>query len=135
MTIDQTTRNNLKNYAESLLLDHLHFVVMTNFSKIQEKNRYRNWYLGYTKIQGPVGYNGGDITSKCNWKQFDTSATEGEIFTDAFGNKFDVDKVEPDIKIEIQIFHNTGPKTFAGWLKLPSGKLSKPQPNHNSTIT
>ena len=101
--VDKTTRNNLKKYAESLLLDHLHYVVMSNFSKIQEKNRYRNWYLGYTKIQGPVGYNGGDITSKCNWKQFDTSATKGEIFTEAFGNMFDVDKVEPDIKIEINI--------------------------------
>ena len=36
MNIDQTTRDNLKKYAESLLLDHLHYVVMTNFSKIQE---------------------------------------------------------------------------------------------------
>ena len=52
--VGETTRENLKKYAVNLLLDHLLYVVMANFSKIGEHDRYRNWYLGYTSIKGPT---------------------------------------------------------------------------------
>ena len=99
MVLDNEVRTNLSKYAVELLQDHLHHVVMTNFSKLQEDNMYRKWYLGYSKIQGPE-YKGSftDIQLHLN-----SDATSGTITTEHYGEKFDADKVEPDIRYVISI--------------------------------
>ena len=98
MNISNEVRNNLLNYARNLLKDHLHHVVMTNFSKISEDNLYRKWYQGYTKIQGPHWSDHYNINF--HW---DSYATSGTIKTENFGKKFDIDKVDPDIMYQITI--------------------------------
>ena len=99
MVLDNEVRTNLSKYAVELLQDHLHHVVMTNFSKLQEDNMFRKWYLGYSKIQGPE-YKGSftDIQLHLN-----SDATSGTITTEHYGEKFDADKVEPDIRYVISI--------------------------------
>ena len=53
MTLDIDTRNELANYAVELLYDHLHNNIMKNMTMLDEKDRYYNWYHGYTKITLP----------------------------------------------------------------------------------
>ena len=86
MNISNEVRNNLLNYARNLLKDHLHHVVMTNFSKISEDNLYRKWYQGYTTIQGPHWSDHYNINF--HW---DSYATSGTIKTENFGKKFDIE--------------------------------------------
>ena len=53
MTLHNGTRNELTSYAVELLYDHLYDLVMTNLSKIEDNDRYYNWYHGYTHIDIP----------------------------------------------------------------------------------
>ena len=73
---------------------------MKNLSKLEEDNRYYNWYNGYTKLQ-PVdpGYNGFDIHYNVL-----TSATSGSVTTQHFLEKFDPELVETSIHCGVQIF-------------------------------
>ena len=48
MTLDIKTRNELYDYALELLLDQLNKEFMTNLSKLEDNDRYYNWYHGYT---------------------------------------------------------------------------------------
>ena len=98
MVLDNEVRTNLSKYAVELLQDHLHHVIMTNFSKLQEDNIYRKWYLGYTKIQGPVNKGVSYVNLHLN-----SDATSGTITTEHYGEKFDADKVEPNIRYVISI--------------------------------
>ena len=100
MTMDNGTRNELVNYALELLYDHLYETVMGNFSMLQEKDRYWNWYHGYTNIElrkfshyyiHRMTY---EVTTEANF---------GTISTPYFGESFDVDKVETDILYRIKI--------------------------------
>ena len=53
MTLDNDTRQELTEYAVELLYDHLYDIMITNMSKLEESNRYYNWYHGYTDIKQP----------------------------------------------------------------------------------
>ena len=50
MTVDQETRSKLANFANEQLYDHMYNVIMQNISKLEDNNRYYNWYHGYAKI-------------------------------------------------------------------------------------
>ena len=52
-SIDNDTRNKLKNFAIEMLYDQLYDNVMTNLSKLQDNDRYYNWYHGFTEIELP----------------------------------------------------------------------------------
>ena len=53
MTLDNDTRDELTQFAVGLIQDHVYNEVMTNISKLEEENRYYNWYRGYTAIVMP----------------------------------------------------------------------------------
>ena len=52
-TLDNDTRNELIEYAVTLIQDHIYNDALHNLSLIEEKHRYYNWYAGFTKIQFP----------------------------------------------------------------------------------
>ena len=99
MKLSNDIRTNLSKYAVELLQDHLHHVVMSNFSKLQEENRYRKWYLGYTSIQGPSWTDHYDLNYV-----LDSHDTSGTIMTEHYGEQFDADKVETDVHYDISIY-------------------------------
>ena len=103
MTLDNETREQLGNYAVRLLHDYLYDTIMKNLSLLEDKDRYYNWYHGYTEMnipqpgyQGPNGY---DIEHS-----FRTFATSGTVSTKYFGDKFDAEKVLANIKYQFYMF-------------------------------
>ena len=79
---------------------------MSNLSKLNEKDRFYNWYHGYTEIRLPFHHEFFDR------QQFyiDTTATSGEVTTQFFGEKFQPKLVEKNICI-LSLFI---PGTFTG---------------------
>ena len=99
MTLDDDTRNVLMNYAKELLYENLYEEIIKNISMVEENDRYYNWYHGYTKIEIPVDnyYDTGSVEYNVN-----TAATSGTISTKYFGDKFDADKVETNLHVNIR---------------------------------
>ena len=100
MTLDNDTRQELTNYASELLSDYLYDNIMKNMSKLQENDRYHNWYHGYTQMDLPSPSSFGD--HRLGY-QVDTSAASGLISTQHFGDKFDADKVETHLRYQINV--------------------------------
>ena len=99
ITLDNATRSELLNYAESLLSSNLDDnTLKKNLSMLTVKNMYYNWYHGLTKIQIPKPIKGYDISY-----DFSTCMTSGTIHTPFFGEKFNADKIETDIQYNINI--------------------------------
>ena len=87
MIIDNDTRLGLTNYALELLYDHMQDNIMRNLSKLEDNDRYFNWYHGYTEIILPYNTNYGiDYTVR-------TSAVSGNI-SEHFGDYFNPGKVD-----------------------------------------
>ena len=100
ITLDNDTRNELANHALELLYDHLFDHMMTNLSKLEDNERYYNWYYGFTQIELPHI----DYYSHVNY-YLHTTAISGSIFTRYFGDKFDADKVETGpLKFNVYIY-------------------------------
>ena len=100
MTLDNDTKTELTNYAVELLYDHLYDTIMTNLSKLEENDRYLNWYHGYTQIKLP--YHNKYDTGEVNFDVY-TSTTSGSITTQHFGDKFDADKVDTSILYYVKV--------------------------------
>ena len=92
MTLDNDTRDELANFAVEMLYDHLYDTIMTNISKLEDNDRYYNWYHGYTEILLPTTTSGFGLHY-----YVDTGATSGSISTKHFGEQFDASKVETNI--------------------------------------
>ena len=97
---------------------------MFNISLLYEENRFYNWYKGWTLIELP--YWGQDLSSGCADSQcaeyrlrykVQTYAISGNISTQNFGHKFDVDKIKIDCKYGLVV-----------------GPPSKHQSNENITL-
>ena len=96
--MDNKTKDELTSYALDLLYDHLYATIMKNLSKLEEPDRYYNWYKGYTEIAFPYSdYYGVDTNI------VKTAATTGTISTQYFGQKFNADKVERMLYYYIQV--------------------------------
>ena len=56
MTINNETREELSNFAMAVLQDYLQENFMANLSKIQERDRFYNWYhaVSYTHLTLPT---------------------------------------------------------------------------------
>ena len=54
---------------------------MDDLNKLEETNKYYNWYHGYTKVYEPTWEKNGDY-------DIETSATSGSISTQYFGQKY-----------------------------------------------
>ena len=50
MTVDNDTRGKLVNYAQEQLYYYLYNKIMNNLNLLQDKDRYFNWYHGYTAL-------------------------------------------------------------------------------------
>ena len=63
---------------------------LNNWTKLDEKDRFYNWYHGFTKIQ-PPSFN--EYSNNINY-YISTSATSGVVTTQYYGEKFQPDLVE-----------------------------------------
>ena len=99
ITLDNDTRNALTNYAVELLYDYMHDnTIMTNLSMLEDKDRYYNWYHGYTDIEGLFwDYDGINYFLR-------TSAISGDISTQYFGENFDAEKVETMLYYKVYVY-------------------------------
>ena len=88
MTLDNKTRNELYDYALELLLDHLNKEFMTNLSKLEDNDRYYNWYHAYTQLTVH------QKSSKYMRYTINTSAKSGTIATNGFGRAYDAEKAD-----------------------------------------
>ena len=119
MTLDDANRTDLLNYAMRLMWDDLHVQVMANLSRLQDTDRYYNWYHGYTEINVMLNWyysycyhcpklryatmDCSLICPKYTYAAVETYAASGTIFSQYFGDKFDVDKVETDMSFTVQL--------------------------------
>ena len=101
MNLDNDTRRNLNDYALELILDDFHSGFMAELNKLQEKDRYYNWYHGHSKIWLDVK------ETKDTRSTLETSATSGAIFTQYYGDKFDADKLKKDMVYSFAIIPNS----------------------------
>ena len=98
MTIEKGIREELSLYAMSVLQDYLHADFMANLSKIDESDRFYNWYYGVSLMEFPRrGYQ--DINYNIH-----TWARSGNISTQYFGDEFDPAKVERNIRYQVRIY-------------------------------
>ena len=89
MTVDNVTRKEVENYAMELLNDYLYDNVMTKWSRLEDDDKYYNWYHGYTRIYPPYLNNiYGEV-----YPMF-TSAKSGNVSIRFFGDEFDAENVE-----------------------------------------
>ena len=72
---------------------------MANLSKIEDKNRYYNWYNGYTEISLPTYNSANGLTHIIR-----TTDTSGIISTKYFGNNFNGLNVERKANFEVYIY-------------------------------
>ena len=87
-------------FLESLVEheDYYHSL-MKNISKLEEKDKFRNWYNGYSKIQIPYFRGNHEIFNY----EIRTFATTGTIKTGFWGDKFDPSKIERKFAYRIYI--------------------------------
>ena len=97
MTLSEGIKDELINYSLELLYDHLHENMIKNLSLLEDKERYYNWYHGYTEILLPYYY-----ASRFNC-DVRTSAISGNISSQHYGQNFDLNKVPRNIKYTIKI--------------------------------
>ena len=98
--IKNETRNELFQIAIEVIGDAEHVEIMSNLSKVNEEDRYLNWYQGFTKIQYPTynQYNNPKVTYNV-----ETSAITGNVTTQHFGRKFDPNNIE-SFQVTVKIY-------------------------------
>ena len=93
----KTKNDELLDFATEVINDHLYF---DDWLKMEEKDRFYNWYYGYTQISDP----------KFEVKNFklrhtiNTWATSGVMSTQHFGEKFNNLLVNQFTQFDINIF-------------------------------
>ena len=102
-SFDNETRDELINYATELLNNDFHEGIMTNLSMLVEKDRYYNWYNGYTKMQLPYFMYIERKNSFDFMHRISTAANIGTIWTKNFGQKFEAEKVTRQLDYIVQI--------------------------------
>ena len=100
LKLDNEKRDMLNEASVDLIQKHFFNEMLKNLTKIEDPDRYHNWYHGYSKIEYPY--------HQTYDKELDyivhTSAVSGNINTKYFGDKFDADKVDGRILNQIIIF-------------------------------
>ena len=87
-----------------MLYDHLHGIIMRNLGKIDENDRYYNWYHGYTDLLLPY-YNKGSLYNPGGFfYEVHSAINSGLISTQYFGAKFDAAKVETDVYFSVRVY-------------------------------
>ena len=98
MTLNKDTKNELTNYALEMLHEHLHDNMIENMRKLEEKDRYYNWYHGYERVMPDIAILDGEVTY-----ELETAATSGTITTQYYGDKFDANKVEVQLYYKVKV--------------------------------
>ena len=100
MKLDNDTRKELFDFALDVVQDDFYHEIMRNLSKVNDTNRYYNWYHGYTWL----GYPFYDYEDNQLQYIVHTSATSGNITTKYFGEKFHATKVDGNIFFVIRVY-------------------------------
>lgn len=118
----KSENEDLKNHALQLLYDLLHNQLMRNLSKLNDDNRYYNWYHGHTNVDVPYpnsDINSGPMVSTDLYYKFESYALSGNISTPdfyintmpmtdsqiSFDQMFEkAENLEPDIFYDIIIY-------------------------------
>ena len=98
-TLSDDIRGELAHYAVELLYDQLYDDIMRNLSMMEERDRYYNWYHGYSEIRLPSYSN---YYNRVEYSVL-TSAVSGNVSSQYFGEKFNVDKMEKGILFSVRI--------------------------------
>ena len=101
MTMPNETRDWLFDAAYRELFDSYADAVFANLSKLEEENRFYNWYHGFTQIDLP-SWN--ERNGQSLMHSIYTSATSGSVTTQFFGQKYDPQKVETQFDYKVWIF-------------------------------
>ena len=101
MTLDDQTRDGLLDFAMEILYQDIYEEVLKNLSKLQDHDRYYNWYYGYSNIVLPRWEDDGDGLFYYSMSVGATST--GTISTLHFDEKFDADKEERHLRYDITI--------------------------------
>ena len=96
--LDKNKRETLIEASLVVIQDHFHMEIMRNLSKVEDLDRYYNWYHGYTQIRYPYHTDYNILQYNMN-----TYATSGNISTQYFDEKFDASKVDSNIRIGIDV--------------------------------
>ena len=100
MTMTNETRQEFLEIAQSVFLDsYFENEVLANFSKLEEDNKFYNWYHGHTDVRLPYWHSEYGLAYLIG-----TSATTGSVKTQYFGDKYDPDKIERKLWYYIHIY-------------------------------
>ena len=75
-----------------------------NWTKLQEEDRFYNWYHGYTEIKSPLWYHDHWTNDDYFRYNLDTSSTSGVVTTQYFGKRFQPDLVERNLGYWVTIY-------------------------------
>ena len=99
--LDNEKREKMIKDSITIFQDTFYNEMTMNLRKLEDTNRYYNWYHGYTEIQ----YHGNYEDFRDNYIEYSmsTSTISGNISTLYFGEKLDVQKADIDINMNIYI--------------------------------
>ena len=101
--IDEEKRKEIFDFALEVIQDAFYNEFMGNLSKVEDRDRNRNFYHGYTKIEYPIfAVNNYDYYGL--HYRIKTSASSGKISTKDFAKEFDVDNIESDLHIQLIVY-------------------------------
>ena len=100
VNLDDDSRKELIDFATDVCQDEFYNEILSNLSKVEDPDRYYNWYHGFTDIIYPYH----DQRFNQLWYSIVTYAKSGNISTKYFGKKFDASKVDDYIYIGIQVY-------------------------------
>lgn len=107
LTLNNETRDELARFASMKLHDSFYHDVLVNMSKLEEDQRYLNWYLGHSRIKLPsyvhVIVEGLYTNEKYLKYYLEISALTGSFQTQYFGEEFDERKLERNLTFQVQI--------------------------------
>ena len=99
MTMTNEKRQEFLSIANTVFMNSKFENLRKNLYKIEEENRFYNWYHGYTYLDYPrwTDYSGLDF-------RINTSATSGSFKSQYFGDNYDPKKIEPKLYLFFSIF-------------------------------
>ena len=95
-TLTEELRDEMFEHAFEISEEDILF--LNNWSKLHEKDRFYNWYHGFTEIKRPTY----DYVYGINY-YINTSATSGVVTTQYYGEKFQPDLVDRKLHYEVHV--------------------------------
>ena len=100
ITFSKETREEMIKTADDIISNH---VFLDIFNKLNEENRYFNWYHGLSQLTFPRMDNHFHDGGLLEWTS-QTSALSGLVYTNYFGEEFNFKKVQRKIKFLFKVF-------------------------------